>query len=34
MEILYTTFEIAIGLFFIYMVVRYLKCTIGKCDIK
>lgn len=34
MEILYKTFEVAIGLFFVFMVIRFLKCRFGKCDIK
>jgi len=34
MELVYKTFEIAIGLFFIFMVARYLKCKFGKCDLK
>ena len=34
MELLYKTFEIAIGLFFIFMIYRFLKCRFGKCDIK
>ena len=34
MELLYKIFEISIGLFFIFMIARYLKCLFGKCDIK
>ena len=34
MEIIYKAFEIGIGIFFIYMLIRFLKCRFGKCDIK
>ena len=34
MEVLYKVFEVAIGLFFIFMIIRYLKCVFGKCDLK
>jgi len=34
MEIVYKIFEVAIGIFFIFMLIRYLKCKFGKCDIK
>ena len=33
MEILYKVFEVAIVIFFVFMVARYLKCKFGKCDI-
>ena len=35
MEIVYKAFEIGIAIFFIYMLIRFLKCRFGnKCDIK
>jgi len=34
MEIVYKVFEIGIALFFIYMLIKFLKCRFGKCDIK
>lgn len=34
MEIVYKIFEIAIGLFFIFMIVRYLRCVYGNCNLK
>ena len=34
MEVLYKIFEVAIGLFFIFMIIKYLRCVFGKCNIK
>jgi len=34
MEVIYKIFEIGIVLFFIYMLMKFLKCKFGKCDLK
>ena len=34
MEVLYRVFEVLIVLYFIYMLVKFLKCKFGKCDLK
>ena len=34
MEIIYKIFEVGIIIFFIFMLIRFLKCRFGKCDIK
>ncbi len=34
MEYLYTIFEVLIGVYFIYLLVKFLKCKFGKCDLK
>ena len=33
MEILYRAFEVAIAVYFIYVLVKFLKCRFGKCDL-
>ena len=33
MEIIYKSFEVLIGLYFIYLVIKFLKCKFGKCDL-
>lgn len=33
MEYLYKIFEVLIGVYFIYMLVKFLKCKFGKCDL-
>jgi hypothetical protein len=33
MEVLYKVFEVAIGIYFIYMLIKFLKCKFGKCDL-
>lgn len=34
MEILYKVFEVAIVIYFIYVLGKFLKCRFGKCDLK
>ena len=34
MEIIYKIFEVLIALYFIYLVIKFLKCKFGKCDLK
>jgi len=34
MEIVYKVFEFGILVYFIYIVIKLLKCKFGKCDIK
>lgn len=34
MEIVYKIFEAAIVLYFIYLLIKFLKCRFGKCDLK
>lgn len=33
MEIVYKIFEVLIAIYFVYLVVKYLKCRFGKCDL-
>lgn len=34
MEIVYKIFEVAIVSYFIYLLIKFLKCRFGKCDLK
>lgn len=35
MELLYLAFEIGLGIFFLYILIRYVRCKFGKqCDIE
>lgn len=33
MEVLYKVFEVLIVIYFIYMLIKFLKCRFGKCDL-
>lgn len=33
MEMLYKAFEVAIVVYFAYVLVKFLKCRFGKCDL-
>ncbi len=33
MTILYKIFEIGIGIYFIYLLIKFLKCKFAKCDL-
>lgn len=34
MEIIYKVFEVVLALYFVYLLIRFLKCRFNKCDLK